>query len=129
MTRPITIYQVEYPDPDRENWQSEPIPGLTLTDEQYQTFLRGFAPDWECRYAPFYYEGWIYIVRSGFWLKKLRFDKERDGLYHLVEHYTTRAEAGRNLLGEVLIEGYFQPSLKEVGIVYLKSSGKGINTY
>lgn len=83
-----------------------------------------WVPDWECRYAPFYYEGWIYIIRSGFWLKKLRFDKKSDGLYHLEEHYTTRAEAGRNLLDEVLIEGYFQPSLKEVGIAYLQSIGK-----
>ncbi len=45
MTRPIVIYHVEYSDPDRENWQPEPIPSLSLTEEEYQTLLRGFAPD------------------------------------------------------------------------------------
>ncbi len=120
MNRPIIIYQVEYSDPDRENWQPEPVPSLSLTEEEYQTLLRGFAPDWECRFAPYYYEDWLYITRSGFWVKKMRFIKERDGRYHLAEHYTTHAEIGRNLLCEILIEGYFRPSLKEIGVRYLK---------
>ena len=118
MKKSIIIYDVEYPDPNLEDWKPEIVPELVITDEQYRTFVQGYAPDWECRYSPCHYKNWLYITRSGFWLKKFRFEKQNDGLFHLTEHYTTEKEAGRNLLCEVLVEGYFQPSLIEVGMHY-----------
>lgn len=118
------IYGVEYLDPEQENWQEEAIPALTLTEAQYKVFVKGYAPDWECRYTPYPYKGWLYITRSGFWLKKFRFNKQADGLYHLAEHYTTEKEAHRDLLQEVLIEGYFKPSLLEVGVARTQASNR-----
>lgn len=118
MKKSIIIYDVEYPDPNLEDWNPESVPKLVIDEEQYETFVRGYSPAWECRYAPWQYKGWLYITRSGFWLKKFRFEKQNDGLFHLEEHYTTEKEAGRNLLCEVLVEGYFQPSLRDVGIHY-----------
>lgn len=105
------IYGVEYSNPDLEDWQPEDVPSLTFTEQQYKTFVRGYIPDWECRFAPFQYKDWLYITRSGFWLKKFRFEKKDDGLYHLAEHFTTRKTMGNDLLKTVLIEGYYDPPL------------------
>ena len=105
------IYGVEYSNPDLEEWLPEAVPSITFTEQQYKTFVRGYTPDWECRFAPFQYKDWLYITRSGFWLKKFRFEKKDDGLYHLLEHFTTRKTTGNNLLKTVLIEGYFNPPL------------------
>lgn len=112
----IIIYGVEYQNPDENKWIEEFINDIPLTEEQYNTFLKGYAPDWECRYAPFLYDGWLYITRSGFWLKKFQYRKDIDGLYHITEHYTTDKEAGRNLLLEIIIEGYFKPTLRDVAL-------------
>lgn len=105
------IYGIEYSNPDLEDWLPEAVPSITFTEQQYKTFVRGYTPDWECRFAPFQYKDWLYITRSGFWLKKFRFEKKDDGLYHLLEHFTTRKTTGNNLLKTVLIEGYFNPPL------------------
>lgn len=112
----ITIYGVEYQNPDENLWENEDINDIPLTEEQYNTFLKGYAPDWECRYAPFFYNDWLYITRSGFWVKKFQYRKSLDGLYHISEHYTTDKEIGRNLLLEILIEGYFEPTLRDVAL-------------
>jgi hypothetical protein len=120
MHKPIIIYDVEYTDPNLQDWKLECIPELVVTEEQYETFVRGYAPDWECRYAPYYYEDWFYITRSGYWLKKFSFKKQIDNLYHLRDHYSSVKADGRNLLCEILLEGYFQPSLVDVGIKYQK---------
>lgn len=117
------VYGIEYPNPDLETWKQEDVPEVVLTEKQYETFVQGYVPDWECRYAPFLYKGWIYITRSGFWLKKFRFEKRGDGLFHLSEHQTTDKEAGRNLLQEILIEGYFEPSLREVVMSVIRGIG------
>lgn len=105
------IYNVEYPNPDTLNWELEKIPDLPLSEEEYKTFLIGYAPDWDCRYTPIQFNDWIYITRSGFWVKKFKYEKQNDGQYHVSIHFTTEKERGRNLLIEILSQGYFQPSL------------------
>ena len=110
----IIIYSVEYPNPDTQKWEVEKIPDLPFSDEEYKTFLKGYTPDWDCRYAPFQFVDWLYITRSGFWVKKFKYEKQNDGFYHVTQHFTTEKERGRNLLMEILCEGYFRPSLFEV---------------
>lgn len=91
------------------NWQWENVPDEPLTPEQYKVFCRGYCADWECRYEPISLgDGWHYIYRSGWLLKKFRYQLREDGLYHIEEHYTTAKEKGRNLLHEILIEGYWE---------------------
>ncbi len=51
--------------------------------------------------------GWFYITRSGHWLKKFKYTKGPDGYYHVSDHYTTTFEKGRNLLCDVIREGYY----------------------
>lgn len=77
------------------------------------SFVRGYAPDFDCRYAPFLLGGWFYITRSGYWLKKFRYKKRKDGFYHVTENYTTEKEKGRNLLMQVLCEGNFAPRIMD----------------
>ena len=96
---------------DSPLWQEETIRDYPLTEEEMISLVKGYKPNWECRYAPFLLGGWIYITRSGWWLKKLRYKKGEDDFYHVVEHYTTEQERGRDLLMEVLREGYFEPSI------------------
>lgn len=90
-------------------WQNELTPDIPLTQEQYETFCRGYGPDMECRFAPVKVGDYHYIVRSGHWLKKYRYEKAPDGLYHLVESYTSEMGAGRNLLIYCISYGYFRP--------------------
>ena len=92
-----------------EKWYKEKTPDIPLDDRQYDSFCRGYFPDWDCRYAPVKIGDWHYFVRSGLWLKKYRYEKQTDGLYHLVESYTTTKEKGRNLLMECFAEGYYRP--------------------
>lgn len=96
---------------DSPLWERETIPDIPLTDEQMATFTKGYSPDWDCRYAPYLLGGWYYITRSGHWVKKFKYKKGGDGLYHVTEHYTTGHEKGRNLLMQVIFEGYFQPKI------------------
>ncbi len=107
----VIIYGVEYPNPDTVDWVPEVVPSLTLTEQQYKTFVRGYTPDWECRYAPYRFKDWLYITRSGFWLKKFCFERCDDGLYHLSKLYTVKDMAGKDLIKTVLIEGYFKPQI------------------
>lgn len=90
-------------------WFPEITPDIPLDDSQYETFCRGYYPGWDCRYAPIKIGEWHYFVRSGFWLKKYRFEKKEDGLYHLVDSYTSRKEMGRNLLMECFEDGDYKP--------------------
>ena len=110
----INIYGVEYPCPNNQKWQLEMIEDFPMTEEEYKVFSKGYSPDWKCRYAPFFFENWHYITHSGFWLKKISYEKRKDGLYHIVQQFSTEKELGRNLLKEILIEGYFQPPLCDV---------------
>ncbi len=107
----IIVYGVEYSSPDRVKWEMEDISDLPLSDEEYKIFLKGYAPDWECRYAPIEFEHWLYIIRSGLWVKKFKYEKQADGFYHLTQHFTTEIERGHHLLLDILCQGYFKPSL------------------
>lgn len=96
-------------------WEIEKMHDIPLTKEQYETFCKGYRADWECRYEPISLgNNWHYIYRSGFLVKKFRYQLCDDGLYHLKENYTTNAEKGRNLLEEILLHGYFEPRLNHV---------------
>ena len=96
---------------DSPCWEEEVIPDIPLTEGQMIAFVKGYAPDWDCRYAPYMLGGWFYITRSGYWVKKIKYKKGSDGFYHVVEHYTTEKEKGRNLLMEIIAEGYFSPRI------------------
>lgn len=90
------------------NWYKELTPDIPLTEQQYESFCVGYYPDWDCRYAPVKIGEYHYIVRSGYWLKKFKYQRSADGLYHIVESYTSVMECGRNLLIECLTHGYFR---------------------
>ncbi len=92
-------------------WQPEEVPDIPLTEEQMLAFVKGYGPDFDCRYAPFLLGDWFYITRSGHWLKKFKYTKGADGFYHVSDHYTTEKEKGRNLLMEIIMEGYFEPRI------------------
>ena len=94
-------------------WYRELTPDIPLDDTQYESFCRGYHPDWDCRYAPIKIGQYHYFYRSGVWVKKYRYEKQDDGLYHLTESYTAVKEMGRNLLMECFIEGYYRPRVLE----------------
>ena len=96
---------------DSPLWQPEEVPDIPLTEEQMLAFVKGYGPDFDCRYAPFLLGGWFYITRSGHWLKKFKYTKGADGFYHVSDHFTTEKEKGRNLLMEIIMEGYFEPRI------------------
>lgn len=94
-------------------WYRELTPDIPLDESQYESFCRGYHPDWDCRYAPIKIGQYHYFYRSGVWVKKYRYEKQDDGLYHLTESYTAVKEMGRNLLMECFIEGYYRPRVLE----------------
>ena len=106
-------------------WHKELTPDIPMTEQQYEDFCRGYYPDWDCRYAPVKFGDYHYIVRSGYWLKKHRFEKSSDGMYHLVESYTSDKEMGRNLLVDCLAYGYFRPRVlsHEELVEYYQTNG------
>ncbi|WP_420888405.1 hypothetical protein [Capnocytophaga canis] len=110
----IIIYGVQYPNPDSVHWEAEEYIDFRLSSIEYRTLLQGYPPDWDCRYAPFQFQDWLYITRSGFWLKKIKYEKQEDGFYHLSRHLTSEKGRGHNLLLEIFCNGYFKPSLFEV---------------
>lgn len=99
-------------------WEWEQHKDIPMTPDQYRTFCKGYCADWECRYEPISLgDGWHYIYRSGWLVKKFRYQIEEDGLFHLVEHFTLAdKEKGRDLLFEILVHGYFEPTLRELVI-------------
>ena len=109
-------------------WYPELTPDIPLDDRQYEIFCKGYYPDWDCRYAPIKVGDWHYFVRSGYWLKKYRYEKKDDGLYHLVESYTSRKEMGRNLLMECFAHGYYRPEVldHETIMEYLDVHGESL---
>ena len=94
-------------------WEKEEIPDIPLSEEQMISFVKGYTPGWDCRYVPFLLGGWIYIARSGWWLKKLKYQKGKDGFYHVTDHYTTQKMKGSNLLAQVVYEGCFEPPIMD----------------
>jgi len=107
MLREDLKYCLEY----SPEWLDEPMEDIPLNEEQYQSLKVGFAPDWDFRYEPRYMNGWHYISRSGFWVKKFRYELGQDGLYHLTKNYTSIKEGGRNLLVESFMHGYYRPPI------------------
>lgn len=93
------------------DWFVEENQDYPLTEWQYNTLVKGYNPDWDCRYAPYLVGEWFYITRSCSWVKKFKYEKQRDGLYHLTAHYSTSVEKGRDLLEEIFIMGYFKPAI------------------
>lgn len=91
---------------DSPLWEPEDIPDLPLDEEQMLAFVEGYVPDYNCRYVPYLLGGWFYITRSGYWVKKFHYKRRKDGLYHLCDTYTTEKEKGRNVLLQVLTEGF-----------------------
>ena len=93
-------------------WREEEFVPITLNREQYESLKRGFQPDWEFRYKPHFINGWHYLSRSGYWVKKFRFeyDEEFDE-YTLVECYSTDKEYGHPLLAQSLHYGYYNPRI------------------
>lgn len=120
---------------DSPLWQKEDIPDIPLTEEQMISMVKSYSPDWDCRYAPYYLGGYFYITRSGFWVKKYRYKKGADDMYHIQEHYTTDKEKGRNLLMEIISYGYFQPRIFDDRIrelfvkIYRETNDTGILQY
>ena len=92
-------------------WEKEDVPDIPLSAAQMVIFTKGYDPSWEARYAPYLLGGWYYITRSGWWVKKLKYEKWADGFYHVTEHYTSPKGKDHNVLAQVLIEGHFEPSI------------------
>lgn len=92
-------------------WFKRETVDFPLTDDQYQVFKKGYAPDWDCRFAPVFLDGWFYITRSGFWLFKFKYEKKNDGLWHITANYDTPHTPGYRVMINVIHEGYFEPQI------------------
>lgn len=92
-------------------WFKRATVDLPLTEEQYEVFKKGYAPDWDCRFAVEYMDGWLYITRSGFWLFKFKYEKKSDGLWHITANYDTPHTPGYSVMLNVIHEGYFEPRI------------------
>jgi ADP-ribosylglycohydrolase len=89
------------------NWKKSRPEDKVLDESSYKSFLKGYGPDWDMRFGVYYEDGWNYIYRSHYLLRKFRFRKQSDGLYHLAELYEADKESGSDLIEEVLVSGYF----------------------
>ena len=96
-------------------WFPETIDDKQLQAWQYESLVRGFAPNLDWPFAPYKIGEWFYIIRSGGWLKKFKFEKQTDGLYHITAHYTTEGCADFDILLEILLYGFFEPPFWERG--------------
>lgn len=89
------------------DWIESKSEDKVLDEVSYKSFLKGYAPDWDMRFGVYSEDGWNYIYRSHYLLRKFRFQKQIDGLYHLAELYEAAKEIGSDLIEEVLRYGYF----------------------
>jgi ADP-ribosyl-[dinitrogen reductase] hydrolase len=90
------------------NWRQVSFEDKVLTEESYKSFLLGYGPDWDMRYGVYYEDGWSYIYRSYFLIKKFRFKKQNDGLYHVSDLYDSDKVVEFDVLEDILWHGYFQ---------------------
>lgn len=90
------------------NWIKEDVEDKVLDEESYKSFLLGYGPDWDMRYGVYYEDGWCYIYRSHCLLKKFRFKKQNDGLYHVSDFYDSNKIEEHYVLEDILMHGYFQ---------------------
>lgn len=100
-----------------EQWIKTKLDDKTLDEESYRSFLKSYGPDWDMRFGVYYEDGWHYVYRSNFLLKKFKFQKQVDGLYHVIESYTTEHSRNDDLIEEVLWQGYFKPPYIYKGFV------------
>jgi len=100
-----------------EQWIKTKLDDKTLDEESYRSFLKSYGPDWDMRFGVYYEDGWHYIYRSNFLLKKFKIQKQDDGLYHVIESYTTEHGNYSDLIEEVLWQGYFKPPYIYKGFV------------
>ncbi len=93
---------------DKINWQKEKYSDYALTPEQYAVFMKSYQPDWDCRHSVHYEDGFHYITRSFFMLKKFRYELMGDGLYHIKEYYTNPRMMGSDYMRDMFLYGYFE---------------------
>lgn len=96
-------------------WQEERPIVVSWDDRQYNALMKGYAPDWDMRFATFHRRGNFYIYRSGNILKKFRVKRSSDGLWHITRQYTTSKEGLEFMMGEVIYSGYWEVSLGNRG--------------
>jgi len=97
-----------------EHWIASPLDhDFPLTEKQYRRFVKGFEAGWDNRYEPISVDGWHYIYRSGWWNEKFRYVKQKDGLYHITEHYIKppKLKVGETFLDEVIYGHAWEPPL------------------
>jgi ADP-ribosylglycohydrolase len=92
-----------------EQWIKTNLDDKCLSPESFQSFLKSYHPDWDMRFGVYYEDGWHYVYRSNYLLRKFKFQKQHDGQYHLIESYTTEKEYDTDLIEGVLMYGYFKP--------------------
>lgn len=95
---------------DIENWsgwEAMRIKDKPLEPWELDVFKKGYAPDWDCRWAPYQVGDWFYLVRSGYWTNKFKYELGDDGLYHVSEHYSSY-DKHNDILHMVLTDGYFE---------------------
>ncbi len=101
----------EVTPPWAEEWIKELPQDIPLNDQQFASLCKSFSPDWEFRYAPIQVGDWIYMGRSGFWVKKYKYEKLEDDLYHVTESYTTEKAICINILFGSFVRGYYKPKI------------------
>ncbi len=104
--------------PWKEDWIRELPQDIPLSETQYANLCKSFKPDWEFRYAPIKIGDWIYMGRSGFWVKKYKYVKQEDNLYHITESYTTDRGIGINILFDSFVRGYYRPKIFDREVLY-----------
>ena len=120
----------------QEKWIQREHVDVPLTKEQFTALCNGFDPGWEARYSTIALGGgWFYTYRSGFLLEKFRYEKGKDGLYHLVEFfYKMHGEKKAKQLSQfdfsyfveyAMYEGDYQPSLRELAVQILQIMKNG----
>ncbi|MFZ4583272.1 MAG: ADP-ribosylglycohydrolase family protein [Paludibacter sp.] len=93
---------------ETKNWKKVDIDDKILDEESYQSFLKSYGPDSDMKFGVYYEDGWNYIYRSHFLLKKFRFIKQNDGLYHISDYYDSEKVVEYDVLEDILWYGYFQ---------------------
>ena len=91
-----------------EQWIMTNLDDKKLNEESYRSFLKSYGPDWDMRFGVYYEDGWHYVYRSNYLLKKFKFQKQEDGMYHMIDSYTTEHGSYADLIEEVLGQGYFK---------------------
>ena len=111
----------------KDHWVAKFIDyDFPLTEKQYRIFCHGFNADWDHRYESISVDGWHYVYRSGVWLEKIRYVKQKDGMYHITEHYVKdmkESGPGQTWLEEVLLRmDSYRPSAYATALMFLNAT-------